>query len=176
MSNAASAHGVTLKKVQHAEFASEETSCFRADVYIDGKLAGSVSNEGHGGPNMYTPWSLEQRLNTIAGTLPDYMDDKILIEGKPMVLKMDADLLIGDLFDGWQVERQTRKLVSQMKDRIFMLCEDGALKNTKKLPPERMEALLARGHDGLRKIWPDAKEILNLMPPDRAAETFRAAV
>lgn len=176
MSNPASTHGVTLKKVSYAEFASEETSCFRAEVYINGKHEGSVSNDGHGGSNCYTPWSLEQRLDAIAGTLPDHVDEQFLIDGAPMVLKMDADLLIGDLFDAWQIERQTKKLLTQMKDRIFMLCEDGGLKNTKKLPPERMQALLGRGHEGLKKIWPDVKEFLNLMPLDRAAETFRAAI
>ncbi len=29
---------ITLKKLKTAEFASEETLCFAADVYFDGKL------------------------------------------------------------------------------------------------------------------------------------------
>jgi hypothetical protein len=40
---------ITLKNFKHAAFASQETYCFEATVYIDGKKAGIASNEGHGG-------------------------------------------------------------------------------------------------------------------------------
>ena len=40
---------ITLKNFKHAAFASQETYCFEATVYIDGKKAGTASNEGHGG-------------------------------------------------------------------------------------------------------------------------------
>lgn len=40
---------ITLKKFQHAAFASQETYCFSADVLIDGKKAGCAENDGHGG-------------------------------------------------------------------------------------------------------------------------------
>lgn len=40
---------ITLKNFKHAAFASQETYCFEATVYIDGKKAGIASNDGHGG-------------------------------------------------------------------------------------------------------------------------------
>jgi hypothetical protein len=41
---------LTLKNVKvHADM-SEETTCFSASVYIDGKRAGTAKNRGHGGP------------------------------------------------------------------------------------------------------------------------------
>ncbi len=40
---------ITLKNFKHAAFASQETYCFEATVYIDGKKAGTASNDGHGG-------------------------------------------------------------------------------------------------------------------------------
>jgi hypothetical protein len=40
---------ITLKNFKHANFASEETYCFEATVYIDGKKAGFANNSGHGG-------------------------------------------------------------------------------------------------------------------------------
>ena len=40
---------ITLKNFKHANFASEETYCFEATVYIDGQKAGHASNSGHGG-------------------------------------------------------------------------------------------------------------------------------
>lgn len=46
---------ITLKNIKHSEFASHETHCFEATVYIDGKRAFGVENDGQGGPNNYFP-------------------------------------------------------------------------------------------------------------------------
>lgn len=46
---------VTVKNLNVAHFASDETLCFQATVYIDGKRAFTAKNEGRGGPNMYEP-------------------------------------------------------------------------------------------------------------------------
>lgn len=46
---------ITLKNVKYAEFASEETACFDATVYVDGKRFCTVSNRGQGGPNDFHP-------------------------------------------------------------------------------------------------------------------------
>ena len=44
-----------LKGFKHAQFASQETHCFEASVYFNGKKIGVVSNEGHGGCDDFTP-------------------------------------------------------------------------------------------------------------------------
>lgn len=44
---------ISVKNVKIAEFASEETLCFQATVYIDGKSAFSARNDGNGGCNLY---------------------------------------------------------------------------------------------------------------------------
>jgi hypothetical protein len=46
---------ITLKNIKHAEFASEETNCYKASVYFDGKRVGIVSNDGHGGCDYQWP-------------------------------------------------------------------------------------------------------------------------
>jgi hypothetical protein len=46
---------VTLKNLKVAEFASEETTCFSATVYLDGKRAMTVKNDGHGGSHFMEP-------------------------------------------------------------------------------------------------------------------------
>lgn len=46
-------HTFTLKKVQICDFMSEETTCFQANLYCDGKLLAQVHNEGHGGATFY---------------------------------------------------------------------------------------------------------------------------
>ena len=47
---------LTLKNVKvHADM-SEETNCFSASIYIDGKKAGLAKNQGHGGPS-FVDWT-----------------------------------------------------------------------------------------------------------------------
>jgi hypothetical protein len=40
---------LSLKNVKHTEWASEETHCYQASLYVDGKPVAVVSNEGRGG-------------------------------------------------------------------------------------------------------------------------------
>jgi len=44
-----------LKNLSHNVTFSEETHCFRATVYLNGKRMFSASNGGNGGPNFYSP-------------------------------------------------------------------------------------------------------------------------
>lgn len=44
-----------MKAMQHSEFASEETHCYEAKLYLDGKLFAYVSNQGYGGADRQDP-------------------------------------------------------------------------------------------------------------------------
>jgi len=44
---------IELKRISFSERMSEETNCFVADIYIDGKKIGSCKNDGRGGPTEY---------------------------------------------------------------------------------------------------------------------------
>jgi hypothetical protein len=46
-----------LKKIKYCKWMSEETHCYNAVVYVDGKAMISVSNEGHGGNN--SEWAIK---------------------------------------------------------------------------------------------------------------------
>lgn len=46
---------ITLRNVKYAQFASQETACFEATVYVDGRKFCHVHNDGHGGCNFYQP-------------------------------------------------------------------------------------------------------------------------
>jgi hypothetical protein len=68
---------VELRGVKYAEFASDETACYRATLYVDGAKFCEVSNDGHGGCDDYFPvkggvkpselhdalWDLAKRIN-----------------------------------------------------------------------------------------------------------------
>lgn len=44
-----------LKNIKFSEWNSEETNCFQAVVYLNGKRVGVAYNEGHGGPTDVHP-------------------------------------------------------------------------------------------------------------------------
>ena len=43
-----------LKNVKFYESMSEETNCFQADLFIEGKKIAEVKNQGQGGPTDYS--------------------------------------------------------------------------------------------------------------------------
>ncbi len=44
-----------LKNIKHSAWASEETHCYQASLYVDGKPVAIVSNDGHGGADRDYP-------------------------------------------------------------------------------------------------------------------------
>lgn len=44
---------IELKNFKYSEWNSEETNCFRSDLFLNGKKVGVCFNEGHGGPTGY---------------------------------------------------------------------------------------------------------------------------
>jgi len=44
---------ITLKSIKHTVWASQETHCFQAVIYLDGKRALNVENDGRGACNNY---------------------------------------------------------------------------------------------------------------------------
>lgn len=100
-------HGVTIKGLKFSEFASHESHCFEASIYINGVRKGVASNEGRGGPNNYHPWSLHDELQTIAKDLPPCDMTK---HGIKEPLPQSPDILIGDLVEA----ELTRKKIARM--------------------------------------------------------------
>lgn len=91
---------IAIKNVKHAVFMSQETECFEASVYINGKKAGTVSNDGHGGCNDYHPWDLYQTLQAHCDTIPPDMAG----------YRVTPDEIIGNLFETWYNKKQYSKL------------------------------------------------------------------
>lgn len=61
---------LSLKNLKFHEDMSEETPCFSADLYEDGKLVAHVKNDGRGGGNSVTPanglsWKDVQRFDNL---------------------------------------------------------------------------------------------------------------
>ena len=43
---------IELKNIKLAQFASQETNCYQASIYVDGKKSGTVRNDGQGGADL----------------------------------------------------------------------------------------------------------------------------
>jgi len=53
---------ITLKSIKHTEWASQETHCFQAVIYLDGKRALNVENDGRGACNNY--WGIKDQTKS----------------------------------------------------------------------------------------------------------------
>lgn len=169
------ATGITLKKLAHNSRLSEETECFSADVYIHGKKEGTVANRGQGGSDEYHPWSLEEKLNAIAATLPPYTLDltgwKNVPDSAREPTPYTAETMIGDILSVALAEKQLARL---LKSRLLFL-RDNAVHQTSQLKG----GLLATRLDAIRKgqlptYLTKTDIVLNLLPPAEALATFLA--
>lgn len=104
---------IELRNVKHAAFASEETECFTAAVYIDGKKEGDVANEGHGGSNYYRPHTLETKLKEIADAMPALDISSFYADGETHTMRPCADTVIGDLLNEHLQRKHLKKLCAK---------------------------------------------------------------
>jgi hypothetical protein len=89
---------IELKKISFSERMSDETNCFIADLYINGKKVGSCNNEGRGGPTDYHGDSKESNVlikeaEAYCKTLPNVRSEALDFE-YPQSLESVIDELL----------------------------------------------------------------------------------
>jgi hypothetical protein len=104
---------LTLKKVKVIKEMSDETNCYYAEVYVDGVKAFSAENEGHGGPDEFTPLSEEgkkllEQAEEYAKALPPFKFTGL--GGDDDELPYDLELLIGDLLEKYEETKFFKRL------------------------------------------------------------------
>lgn len=97
---------IELKNVKYAAFNSQETDCFEATIYLDGKRACRVSNEGHGGPHLFESLAVQQQIDAYAKTLPEIDVSYLYSDGAHHTMAQDAELLISGLVERWLQKKQ----------------------------------------------------------------------
>jgi hypothetical protein len=155
---------IELKNLKHSDFASQETYCFEANVYIDGKKAGIVSNQGCGGSHSYHPNTLYQTLKAEAEKLPSYQWN--FFNGEALTIQPDADTIISELVTE---ALQAKDLKAGMRRRILFVGDGGEIYETKTLEAAVLAAQLKRTdiHEVLK-----TKTILNLLPFPEALSIY----
>ena len=139
---------IELKNIKYAAFASQETSCYEATIYIDGKKVGTVENNGHGGCDHIHPHAVAQRINEWAAPY-------------------DAETIFGELLLGWLHERDLKRLLA----RRILFRREGKLMETNAYSAIELKARLGQG-DLAAKLR--AEVILNLLPFADASAIYRA--
>ena len=86
---------IELKNIKTNTRASRETFHFSATVYVDGKRVSTVENDGRGGPDWWSDWGAQKRVQAYAATLPPIPASPDF----PLDLPMNAEILIGNLIN-----------------------------------------------------------------------------
>ena len=155
---------IELRNLKTAAFASHETHCFSATIYINGAKLGTVENEGMGGSNHIHPHYLAQRIDAYAKTLPAH--DSLSMSGDFLISLMVEDLLL---------LKEYRRMA---KAKILFTDTTGKVRQTTKRTPEQMARDLAKGA-ALVKSLPEswkAVEVLNVLPESQALPIFAKGV
>ena len=97
---------ITLKNIKHSEFASHETHCFQASIYVDGKRSGMVENNGHGGCNdeHWDDSSVMDAVYDYVKTLPP-----VEVEWSDGTIPQSFDTIIGELVNDWLVAKDVKR-------------------------------------------------------------------
>lgn len=110
---------VQLKNVKNHPDMSQETDCFSASIYVDGKRIGEVRNDGQGGSHEYS-WSdptAGKQLEAWAQTQPAEFDK--------------LDQIINNLLDRQDIIAQLKRLTKKQTLFRFPETEKGAWRTVK---------------------------------------------
>lgn len=112
---------IELKNIKHTAWASQETHCYQATLYVDGERWGTVSNQGHGGPDDFHGENgrgyadLKNLNERIGATYPLYT----FADGSP--LKQDLEMVCAELVNEWLRDRDFNK---KMKSYVLFTDPD----------------------------------------------------
>lgn len=153
---------IELKSIKYAAFASQETSCYSANLYVDGKKIGTVANEGHGGcDSFHGDWeSFKKADEWCKANLPkwaSYGETKLTNE-------TDLEMHCGNLLETFLVTRDYKRAI---KTKVLFRKAEGGIYEMKH------HGHVAQAIASIVKSNPNA-EILNNMSLDAAVAIYRA--
>lgn len=155
---------ITLKGIKIAKFASQETYCYQATLFFNGKKCASVSNDGHGGcDNQYvTNKKVWDEMLAYIETLPEV--ESRALGDRNYKYKPSVETICGDLVSQFIARGDLRAM---LKNRV-VLVENGECRTTK---IERDKASLENMIE-LVKQWHPNATILNTLDLDAAFNLY----
>ena len=161
---------IELKNIKHSEFASHETNCYQATIYIDGKKVGTVENDGHGGCDNVHPYQVAQQIDAYAKTLPKRVCKFIDPDtGKPAELEQTYETIFCELVNDWLKAKDLKRMMSK---RVLFLKDDGHIYQTRTMAADALKQYL--NEPKLAELY-KGKQVLNLLPFDQALNIYKGA-
>ncbi len=114
---------ITIKHVKHSVFASQETNCFEATVYVNGIKSFIASNDGQGGCSRYTP--VKGKDASDIKKAEAWVSSQPAIETHFGALEDDLDYFISRLVERELSRRQLKTLMR--KSVVYYDIKEGEL-------------------------------------------------
>jgi len=99
---------IEVKNIKTNMAFSEETICFKADVYVNGKKVMYAENDGHGGMTSIRPYGIEYRQ--VYQEAEDYLRS---IAKDEYSKKYPLEYLVDDVIDDYVNERERKKFIAK---------------------------------------------------------------
>jgi hypothetical protein len=113
---------ITLKNIKHTAWASEETHCYQATLYVDGVKWGTVSNQGHGGCDDFHGIGGKSYadINTLDRLIKETYPP-VTFEGTTETLGQSVEMLCCDLVNQWLRDKDFARA---MKSKVLFTKPD----------------------------------------------------
>lgn len=114
---------LAVKNVKHAKFMSEETLCFTASVYFNGKKVGTAENRGQGGNTMIFPDSGKSDQLTQAeewAKAQPPQEWEVEWQDEPMIVDTDIEILVDELVAQFLEDRDWKR---RLKKKTYFRLE-----------------------------------------------------
>lgn len=157
---------IELKALKYSDFASQETHCFQANIYIDGVKRGTADNDGRGGMTSIHPHQLYSEIKLHTDKIPPRI---VKYGNTEMSLDTSPDSYIDELVT---LALHEKDLKRAMKTRILFTRENQVFE-TQKLSVAQMAADFKNPH---LKERLKADKILNLLPIAEALKLYAAGM
>ena len=121
---------IELKNIKHTAWASEETHCYQATLYVDGVKWGTVSNQGHGGcDNFYGETRSDEDIEHLNGRIRDTYEpytfgdgnDEVMLGAVPRSIDQDIEMVCHDLVNQWLRDKDFNRA---MKSKVLFTKPD----------------------------------------------------
>jgi hypothetical protein len=151
---------ISLKKIKVYESLSEETTAFTADLYINGKHVGEVSNDGHGGQTMCMGFNkisneIIWEAERIFSEMPK---KKEVLGGREYEFQRSLDGAVNELVYQYSIEKQNKK-IQKLCDKWIVYGDKGGMYYTQVgYKGISIQTLLDSGsRDSLKKLYDETK-------------------
>lgn len=161
---------IELRHIEQNTRLSEETPCYSADLFWNGKKVACVSNHGHGGPDMVRPIDKAGFEEAVAfvKALPPVPSGFADMEPLAMDLELWCHMEVGKVEERKAIQKMFRK---DIKTSVLYVKDDGVYY----MKWKGVKAVEQKHIDAVRAKYPDV-QILNGLPEAEALAIYAPLV